>query len=253
MSHIHIPDGVLPLWLVLLGWIITLILLGLISRHLAEDSFPSRLPLLGVVSALMLVGMTVEFVPIAYHINLTVVAGIILGPVLGFVAAFVVDLILAMFGHGGITVVGLNTLVIGAEIAIAYCLYHAADRIIGHQIRRVGVRVGIVTVLTMFLSTTLMIAVIGLANIDPAWQAPIGGSVGPETLSFSNPFGGGTFKVELFPEPEQPAGEKRMNLLAFAQLVYLLGLPGWILEGFITGLIVSYVRRVRPDLIKVGA
>ena len=71
----------------------------------------------------MLVGMSTEFVPIAYHINLTVLAGIIVGPAMGFLAAFIVDLILALFGHGGITVVGLNTLIVGAECALGSLIF----------------------------------------------------------------------------------------------------------------------------------
>ena len=87
-----------------------------------------KIPLLGVVAALMLVGMSTEFVPIAYHVNLSVLAGIIVGPAMGFLAAFIVDLILALFGHGGITVVGLNTLIIGAECALGYLSFVACVR-----------------------------------------------------------------------------------------------------------------------------
>jgi ABC-type Co2+ transport system permease subunit len=32
-------------------------------------------------------------------------------------------------------------------------------------------------------------------------------------------------------------------------VVYILGFVGWIIEGTITGLIVSYVYRVRPGLV----
>ena len=109
MSHIHIPDGVLPLWLVAAGWVMTLALLFLIARRLSGPEGRRKIPLLGVMAALMLVGMSTEFVPIAYHVNLSVLAGIIVGPAMGFLAAFIVDLILALFGHGGITVVGLNS------------------------------------------------------------------------------------------------------------------------------------------------
>lgn len=253
MSHIHIPDGVLPLWLVALGWIVTLVFLGIISQQLTLEQIPRRLPLLGVVSALMLVSMTLEIVPIAYHINLSVVAGILLGPALGFVAAFVVDLIIAMFGHGGITVVGLNTLVIGAEIALGYHLFHLVNRFLGRRISRIGLRVGIATVLTLFLSTSLMIGVVGLANINPAWQAPLGGEVRPETISFRNPFGDGVLIFEIFPEPERPEEGASMDLLTFAELVYLLGFPGWLVEATVTGIIIAYMQRVRHDLVQVEA
>ncbi|HEX2999794.1 MAG TPA: energy-coupling factor ABC transporter permease, partial [Armatimonadota bacterium] len=60
MSHLHIPDGVLPLWLVLLGWGITALLLALITRRLRAEEMTRRLPLLGVISALMLISMSAE-------------------------------------------------------------------------------------------------------------------------------------------------------------------------------------------------
>jgi len=127
MSHIHIPDGVMPLWLILLGWIGAACLLGWATRRLGRRDIRQSVPRVGVtlaparsagVAAAMLVAMSTEFAPIGYHMNLTVVAGIMVGPALGIVAAFIVVLILALFGHGGITVVGLNTLVIGAECVL---------------------------------------------------------------------------------------------------------------------------------------
>jgi hypothetical protein len=67
-------------------------------------------PLLGIVAALMIVGMSAEIVPIAYHVNLSVIGGILLGPALSAIAAFIVVIVLAMLGHGGVTVIGLNAL-----------------------------------------------------------------------------------------------------------------------------------------------
>ena len=43
------------------------------------------IPLVGAMAALMLVAMSSEIVPIAYHINLTVLAGILLGPWLSII------------------------------------------------------------------------------------------------------------------------------------------------------------------------
>ena len=97
MSHIHIPDGVLPLWLVLAGWALTALGVGLAAYRLRNET--SRgVPLLGVMAAVMLVSMSTEIVPIAYHLNLSVLAGIILGPAYGILAALVVNLFLALFG-----------------------------------------------------------------------------------------------------------------------------------------------------------
>ena len=70
MSHIHIPDGVLPVWLVAAGWLLAIAILALITLRLRGADRGRQLPLLGVMAALMLVGMSTEIVPIGYHINL---------------------------------------------------------------------------------------------------------------------------------------------------------------------------------------
>src|SRR6266852_8104460 len=60
MSHIYIPDGVLPIWLVLLGWIFAALILSLCIRKVKKFELGRKLPLLGVASALMMVGMTLN-------------------------------------------------------------------------------------------------------------------------------------------------------------------------------------------------
>ena len=56
-------------------------------------------------------------------------------------------------------------------------------------------------------------------------------------------------------QPEKQVAVQRswhgrtLGLGVFAAAVYLLGAIGWCIEGAITGLIVSFVYRVRPDLL----
>jgi len=248
MSHIHIPDGVLPLWLVVAGWLVCLGLLALALRRLSEPAH-RRLPLVGVMAALMVVVMTIEIAPLAYHINLSVLAGIVLGPALGLLTAFIVNLLLAFLGHGGITVVGLNTLVMATEMVAGSLLFRGLGRL--PLLRpRPGLTAGATTVLALMLGTLAMIGVVALANIEPGWQAPRAAALEPETLQWRNPFGEGILTWEVFParEEERP----HLELGTFARLVFILGSIGWLLEGVITGLVVRYLSRVRPDLLDAG-
>lgn len=243
MSHIHVPDGILPLWLVVAGWAVTAVLLGVALRYLRRnpEELTGRVARLGVVAAIMLVGMSLEVVPIAYHFNLSVLAGILLGPAAGFLAAFVVVFILALFGHGGITVVGLNTLVIGTEVVLGSLLFRAFGRVL-----RVGPfwRAFLATVLALAVSTTLMVGIIGAARINPADQAP------RAVIAFENPFEAGLFRLEVLgEEPHGAAEAEPLNLSTFAAVVYTLGAVGWLLEGFFTGVVVRYLSQVRPDLL----
>ncbi|MEI8083168.1 MAG: energy-coupling factor ABC transporter permease, partial [Actinomycetes bacterium] len=163
MSHLHIPDGVLPWWLVLLGWAVALPVLWLASRRAGSDRASLRkVPLLGVVAALVLVAMSTEIVPIAYHINLTVIAGVLLGPWLSVVAAFIVVLMLALIGHGGVTVIGLNTVLIAVEMIVGWALFRALVRALGR--RRTPWVAAVSTVLALALSTTMLVGIVWLGG-----------------------------------------------------------------------------------------
>ena len=120
MSHLHIPDGLLPVWLWVSGVLLALAAVLFSLYMVRRIELRKKVPLLGMMSAVMLVGMSIEVVP--YHLNLSVITGIVLGPWLALVAAFIVNLLLGLIGHGGITVVGLNTLVIGFEGVMGYLL-----------------------------------------------------------------------------------------------------------------------------------
>ena len=253
MSHIHIPDGVLPLWLIAAGWVITLILLFLTARRLSGPEVQRKMPLLGVMAAVMLVGMSTEFVPIAYHVNLTVLAGIIVGPAMGFLAAFIVVLILALFGHGGITVVGLNAIIIGAECALGYWVFRGLLRLWGKQSKSVAAPAGVSVIITLFVTTMLLIGIVALANIDPG-KARDTGSLNVATLSFKNPFSEGLFSNRVFnPEKATVADfslrDSGVDLGRFAAAVLLLGVIGWLLEAMITAIIVQFIYRIRRELI----
>ena len=249
MSHIHIPDGVLPLWLVGAGWVLAVALLALITRRLSAADSSRQLPLLGVMSAVMLVGMSTELVPIAYHVNLSVLAGIVLGPGLVFVAALAVNLILAMFGHGGITVVGLNSLVLAAEAALGYYLFRWAWSLLRTRRQTPALAAGIATAFALLLSSLLMVGIVGLSDVGPSAQA----RALPEDLSFQNPFEHGLVASSWagadVHEGEGGAASQGVDIVAFAKLVVLFGSIGWAIEALLTGAIVGFVYRVRPDLV----
>jgi cobalt/nickel transport system permease protein len=228
-------------------------LLFLAARRLSGQEARRKIPLLGVMAAVMLVGMSTEFVPIAYHVNLTVLAGIIVGPAMGFLAAFIVDLILALFGHGGITVVGLNTLIIGTECALGYFIFRALYRLLQPRVKSVAAPAGASVIITLFISTLLLIGVIALANIDPG-KARETGSLDAATLSFTNPFGAGVLSNRIInPESEEMGDfylrDSGIDLGRFAAAVLLLGFIGWLIEAMITAIIVQFIYRVRRELV----
>lgn len=264
MSHIHIPDGVLPLWLWVLGWIAALAMVALAARSASRFDARRKVPLLGVVAALMIVGMSSEIVPIAYHVNLSVIGGILLGPALSIVASFIVVIVLALLGHGGVTVIGLNAVVIGTEMVLGWLLFRALVRAFGRP--RAALGAGLATVLTLLTTTTLVVGIVWLAGAGEAAERETG-ALDPGSLRFENPLSGGLFEFGLSgdghehdeEEPDHDGEEEHaddhteLSAARFAAVVYVLGPIGWLLEALVTAGIIGYVARVRPAMVFEGA
>lgn len=257
MSHIHIPDGVLPLWLWAGGWMVALAMIAVAGRVASRSEARRKVPLVGVVAALMIVSMSSEIVPIAYHVNLSVIAGILLGPALSVVTAFIVGGVLAMFGHGGVTVLGLNTMVLGAEMVIGWAIFHGLLRVLGRP--RAALGAGLATVLTLAVTTSLVVGVVWLGGAGAAAERETG-ALDPATMRFENPFAGGVFELGLLEDghgPDEADGhdedERYLSAGRFAAVVYTLGPFGWLIEALVTAGIIGYVARVRPRMVFEGA
>ncbi len=218
MSHIHIPDGVAQdiWWLLIIGYVITFLLLFFILRRLDREEIGSKVPLVGIMSALMLITMSVPLGFIPFHLNLASLCGIVVGPGLGFVAIFVVNLILAFMGHGGITVVGLNTLIIGIEVFVGSKLYGVFKRRIKENFSS-----ALATFIALILSTAITFSIIFI--ITGSSDAILHGHHGGETVRFLGYSGW----IAIF-------------------IIMLIGI---ILESMITSLIVTFLSKVKPELI----
>jgi cobalt/nickel transport system permease protein len=219
----HIPDGILPIWIWLAGFMAMIIIMAISLIRLRNRDLKREIPLLGAVSAAMLVAMSLEILPIAYHINLSVVAGILLGPALGFIAAFIANLVLAMMGHGGVTVIGLNTLLLGAEAILGHSLFFIFPK-------RLPVfwRASVATVLTLFITTVALIGIVAASHLEPEMFTHQHEEHGPE---------------------QGVQHEEHLSVARFATMVLSLGSVGWIIEAAITGAVVSFIARVKPDLL----
>jgi cobalt/nickel transport system permease protein len=260
MSHIHIPDGILPVWLWASGWAVSLIVLWIASRRAERADVRRKVPLVAVISALVLIAMSSEIVPIAYHVNLTVVAGALLGPQLAIVAAFVVQVALALLGHGGVTVIGLNVIMTASEMILGWLLFRGFVRLLGR--RRVRWAGALATVLTLAVTTTMLVGVVALAGTGAAAERETG-ALDPNNLTFASPFGEGVVSIGLFSGGEEHAGESPdagpdgtsapLSVGRFATVVYTLGPIGWLIEALVTAAVLGYVAHVRPSLLFEGA
>ena len=206
----------LPWWLWGPALALALTLLAVAGRAQRGDG-PQGIAYQGAMGALMLAAMAVQIPlgPIEYHLVLLGPIGVLLGAAGAFQVVFVVSAMLALIGHGGLTVVGLNVLVLGAGVAIARPVFVAVKR------RRSAV-------FAMVTATAVAQAVAGVL-----WVATVGA-----TARWANP--GGT-----------PLDPHRIGWAAGIVLP-LLAL-GLVVECAVAAGIARFLARVRPDLLPGAA
>jgi len=124
MSHLHIPDGILPPIFWVSGLVLTALLLfwsTAATRHSGPRALAFQSSLGGIMLAVM--ALPVPITAFDYCMTLAGPVGVLLGAGSAFQISFVVTLILALLGQGGFTVVGLNALVLGLGAMAARPLY----------------------------------------------------------------------------------------------------------------------------------
>lgn len=227
MTHLHLPDGAMPWWLWAPGLLVAAIVLLVVSRRHRADG-ADRLALLATMSAFMLAAMALPLGPLGYHLSLAPVVGMLLGAGPAFVAAAVVNVILALFGHGGITVIGLNMLILGTAAALGRRAYVWLS---GRQ--RPFWAAATAAVIAHAGALVVFLAIVGLAGL-----APNPGAM--ESMTHDAGAAGGHSRAL------QEAG------LRFGRFA-LLSLPFWIVgsvtEALVAGGIIGFLQRVKPTLI----
>ena len=236
MSHLHFPDGLLPLWLLAAGFLITFLILGVCLKKLKKDEdFVRKVSLLAVLSALMLVAMSIPLGFIHYHINLTVLVSLLLGPWLAFIGVFVVNFFLGFLGHGGFTVVGLNTLVVGSEVFLAYYIFFGFRRLLKTVPSVLGA-----TVITLLLSSLLMVSIVTAAGLSPSWLEH----------DQHHDHDHHDHDYEHHGHDHEHEGGFWGYLEAYAKFILPLLLLGALIEAAVTGGVVVYLHKVKPALVE---
>ncbi|MCL6473109.1 MAG: energy-coupling factor ABC transporter permease [Firmicutes bacterium] len=225
MSHIHLPDGVIPVFWWVIGYIITAAMLAFSFYRTESMGLRRKIPLLGIMSALMLIGQSIPLGFIPFHLNLAILSGIVLGPWLGFIAVFITNLFLAFLGHGGITVVGLNTVIVGTEAILGYLLFNAFRRILVPLPFAAATAV----ILALIFSITLMVGVVSLSNINPAMVL--------------------SERLEGLRRIQAPEARPSISIPRFVIIIAPFAVIGIAIESVVTGLIIRFIEKVRPEII----
>lgn len=210
----HIPDGILPAEICVGGYATAAALTGYALRTIGQQPDPrAHIPRASLLAASFFVASWVHIPipPASVHLLLN---GLI-GAILGFYAipAILVALFFqaVMFGHGGLTTLGVNATIMGVPALVAALLFRIRPAA-WHE-HRVGLGVsGFLAgaagpALSVLLFFALLITSIPASTIDPVMERA-------------------------------------------ALITLLVGhIPLIIIEGVFTAMVVLFLQRVRPDLL----
>ncbi|NEP00720.1 MAG: cobalt transporter CbiM [Symploca sp. SIO2E9] len=210
----HIPDGILPASVCILGYAATGGLTWYSLRRINRDQNPQQnIPKASLLTAAFFIGSWIHIPvpPASVHLILNG----LLGTILGYYAfpAIVIGLFFqaVMFQHGGLSTLGVNAIMIGIPALMAYYLF---------QLRHFfGKKNRLITVICAFL----------------------GGAVGLgiATLMFIY------LVITNIPANIDVAAE-RIAIYGLA-LAYI---PLMAIEGTFTAAVVLFLERVKPELLK---
>jgi len=231
--HLHIPDGVLPIWLWVTGFIVLAIFLIPVLLKIRKQL--NVVPRAAMTIALILVIMSIPLgLPI--HLNLLALAGILVGPWWSLVVAFLTNLVLALLGHGGFTVIGLNTLNLWIQALAGFFLFNLFARLIpkslcdrdpglkGLGTKKSGVSAGLAAFIGLALSFLFTVFLIVISKVGPG-----------EFLHLH--------------EGVEEVGHLEMSLPTFLKISLPFISLGIIVESFVTAFIVQFIKKVKPDLL----
>ena len=211
MAHIHLPDGIFPLWALVLWNGLAVALFGAVVYRVRQRGLETRrIALAGIAGAASFAIFQLNL-PIlgGVHMNLTGLIAILAGPAIGTLIVLVVNILSAVIGHGAWGLIGANTLVNAAEVIITYYAFVALVRANWD---------------TFPAAATATIAGLGIGGLIMGAIPLVSGIQGTAIQG--------------------------LDLALYMGALVALNLGVAVAEGLLTGLTVSFLTSMRPDLIK---
>lgn len=212
MAHIHLEDGAFtPFWIIVWSLIaaglIAVVVLALKKDKVSPRSIAIAAMCASVGFAVFQVEIPTPIGPV--HMSFTPLIGILVGPGLGSLVVFVINVFSAGIGHGGWGMIGANTIVNVVEVALAYYSF----KLLKTKLKRGFYWSGFgATIISLTTSAFLVVLIVGVSEIQGSQLSR-----------------------------EQMIG----NLMVLAGLNTAAG----IIEAIVTGYVVAFLGRVRPDLL----
>ena len=176
---LHIPDGFLNLWISLVFWLATIVMVGIAISKTNKSLGEKQIPLMGIMAAFIFAAQMLNF-PIAGgtsgHFLGGALAAIVLGPWAGIlVMTSVVAVQGLLFQDGGLLVMGANIFNMGILTAvIGFGLYRmVSGRSKGTRLAFAG-GAAWVSVMASALLTSLQLWLSGTARLEIVVPAMLG-------------------------------------------------------------------------------
>lgn len=120
---VHISDGILAEWLWGGGWAVTAIILAYAFSKMKTEDVPRLSVITAAVFVSSLIHLSIGLTSV--HFILNGFAGVMLG-ILAYPCIFVALVLQCLlFGHGGVTTIGINTVNMGVPALVAYLIFRA--------------------------------------------------------------------------------------------------------------------------------
>lgn len=179
---LHIPDGFLNLPVSVIGWLLTILMVGLALRQTRDQLGDRQIPLMGILAAFIFAAQMINF-PVAGgtsgHLLGGALAAILLGPWAAvLVMASVIGVQALLFQDGGLLALGFNIFNMGVITAfVGYGVYSWLTSVMGKSRtgRLVGAAVGAwISVEAAAIGTVLELAASGTSPVAVAFPAMVG-------------------------------------------------------------------------------
>ena len=228
----HISEGVLPGGVLIAGWILTavLIIASVMWSRKRFENLSEKIPLVAAITAAFFVACLFKL-PVSatsLHLVLSGMVGIILGP-LAFICIFI-GLVLQAFllQSGGITVLGVNSFVMGFPAMLAYFVFKACSKKLNSSVSAGVASVFAIILSTVILAIVLTVSGITFGSLDKLYDIVANIPV-LSTIVFA-------------------LSDTKFGLTLF--LLMVMNFPLMIVEGIICAFIIPFIEKVKPEMLE---
>jgi len=231
----HISEGVLPGSVLIAGWILTsvLIIASVMWSRKRFENLSEKIPLVAAITAAFFVAclFRIPVPPTSLHLVLSGMVGIVLGP-LAFICIFVGLVLQAiLLQNGGITVLGVNSFVMGFPAMLAYFVFKACSKKLNSSISAGAASVFTIILSTVILAVVLYVSGITFGSLDALYD--IVANI-PVLSTIASALSGTNFGLTLF-------------------LLMVMNFPLMIVEGIICAFIIPFIEKVKPEMLEETA